>query len=480
MLISGIQLSKGIERNQSFYFMSFTSFVGFLGAAIVVIAFISLGHNLDEYLFFEELPDSTFKKIFFLGYFLFGLSMLCQPLYFRSLRKRVSKRVILILLGCLIPFFLALWSVGKGGSYLDRSFYVYIFILCLLSWTLVEATISNKQLPTIWFNLIRSTTLVFIGIFAIWMMILFVTNQQGYIFEFTLLEISQFDLSSRVLRGTVFIFLQLIILMHWMENFSYKAIELKARDKQVQDLLQEKDVLIENLSNSSTLIESGALSAGLAHELNQFLGRIALNRDEIVQLISQPKAKPDDLKLPLDNILQANQSAADLIISLRKLFSRGEEQSSLCNADDLVKDVASLYAARIRKSNIEMVLDLKVTEKQLIWESLFRQVLVNLLSNAIDALDTSFRDDKSIHIQSSVNQEGDYFLKITDNGPGISPQQGAKIFSLFTTSKSSGTGIGLWLSRYILERHRGSLTYENLPDNCGVSFILTIPEGSKA
>ena len=106
MLISGIQLSKGVERNQSFYFMSFANLIGFLGTGLVLIAFISFGHNLEPYRFFEELPDSVFKRIFFMGYFLFSLSMLCQPLYFRALRKKVSKKFILASLGCLILFFI--------------------------------------------------------------------------------------------------------------------------------------------------------------------------------------------------------------------------------------------------------------------------------------------------------------------------------------------------------------------------------------
>ncbi len=459
--------------------MSFTSSIGFLGTAIVVIAFIFLGHDLDSYRFFEELPDSKFKKTFFVGYFLFGFAMLCQPLYFRALRQRVSKSFILTSLACLILFFLSFLVVGKSGNYLDRSIFVYIFILCLLSWTLYEATISNRQLPTIWFALIRSTSLIFIGIFLIWMVVIFIANQQGYIYGFTRLDISHFDVSSRVLRGTLFIFIQLLILMHWMENFSYNAIKVKIRDEQIQSLLQEKDVLIENLSNRSTLIESGALSAGLAHELNQFLGRIALNRDEISQLINQPDVKPESLKLPLDNILKANQSAANLIVSLKKLFNHSAEDSSLCSVDDLVKDVISLYVGRIKKSNIEIVLDLQVTEPQLIWESLFRQVIVNLLSNAIEALDISSQKNKLIQIQSSLDQNGHYCLVITDNGAGINAQQGAKLFNLFATSKSSGTGIGLWLSRYIIERHKGSLTYQNLPEDGGVSFIINIPSGIK-
>ncbi|MBU3604875.1 HAMP domain-containing histidine kinase [Polynucleobacter sp. AP-Kaivos-20-H2] len=453
--------------------------MGLLGAIIVVIAFIFLGHEIDSYRFFEELPDSAFKKMFFLGYFLFGLSMSFQPLYYKSLRKRVSKSFILVSLGCVIPFFVLVWSVGKSGNYLDRAFFVYIFIVCLLSWMLVEVANSNKQLPTIWFNLIRSTILVFIGIFVIWLAIILVTNRQGYIFGFTLLDISQFDISSRVLRGNLFIFLQLLILMHWIENFSYNAIQLKTRDKQVQGLLLEKDLLIEKLANSSTLIESGALSAGLAHELNQYLARIELNSDEALQLIGQESVKPEDLKQPLGNILKANHLAAKLILSLKKLFNRGEESPSLCSIDDLIREIVSLYSGRIQKSHIQIEFDLQVIDRQSIWESLFRQVVVNLLSNAIDALDTSSQNNKVIQIHSRINEQGYYCLAITDNGPGIHGQQEAKLFNLFATSKSTGTGVGLWLSRYIVERHQGSLIYKNLPDNGGVSFIVTIPPGLK-
>ena len=480
MLISGIQLSKGVERNQSFYFMSFTSLIGCLGTTIVVIAFIFFGHDLDTYRFFEELPDSAFKKIFFLGYFLFGLSMLCQPLYFRALQKKVSKRFVLPILGCLIIFFYTVWSIGKNGNYLDRSFYVYIFIICLLSWLLFEATRSNKQLPTIWFSLIRSTSLIFIVIFVIWMAIIFVTNRQGYIFGFTLLDISQFDISSRVLRGTLFIFLQLVILMHWMENFSHNAIKVKARDKQIQDLLLEKDVLIENLSNKNALIETGALSAGLAHEFNQFLARIELNSGEVLDKINRPGVNLEELKLSMGNILKANHSAANLIISLKKLFQSGKDVALVINLDALVEDVASLYIERARKSGIVIKLDLQASEPIIVWDSLMRQVVANLISNAIDSLDLLARNNKEICIKSEIVEKRWYRFSVADNGFGVKPEYADKLFSLFVSSKSSGTGVGLWLSRHIIERHQGSITYQNLPENGGVSFIVNIPMGAKS
>lgn len=458
--------------------MSFTSLIGFLGTAIVVIALIFFGHDLDAYRFFEELPDSAFKKLFFLGYFLFGLSMLCQPLYFRALRKKISKRFILPILGCLVLFFFTVWSVGKNGNYLDRSFFVYIYILCLLSWLLFEVMKSSKQVPTIWLNLIRSTCLIFIGIFLIWSVIIFMTNRQGYISGFTLLEISQFDVSSRVLRGALFIFLQLLILMHWMENFSYNAIKVKSRDKQIRDLLVEKDLLIENLSNKNALVETGALSAGLAHEFNQFLARIALNSGEVLDKINRPDVNLEELKFSMGNILKANHSAANLIFSLKKLFQSGKDVAASINLDALIVEVSSLYQERARKSGIVIKLDLGVKEPIIVWDSLIRQVIANLISNAIEALDLITRDNKIISIKSEVDERGRYRLSVTDNGFGIKPEFAEKLFSLFVSSKSSGTGVGLWLSRYIIERHQGSLDFQNLADHGGVTFIVTIPMGA--
>ena len=480
MLISGIQLSKGVERNQSFYFMFFANLVGFLGTGVVLMAFVSFGHNLEPYRFFEELPDSVFKRIFFIGYFLFGLSMLFQPLYFRALRKKVSKTFFLASLGCLILFFIAVFLVGKSGNYLDRSLYVYIFILCLLSWILIEASGSNKQYPTIWFNLIRSTSLTFIVIFIVWMAIIFVTNRQGYFFGFTPHDISQFDIASRVLRGSLFLFLQLLILMHWIDNFSHNAIKVKTRDKQIQDLLLEKDALIENLSNKNALVETGALSAGLAHEFNQFLARIELNSGEVLDKINRADINLEELKFSMGNILKANHSAANLIISLRKLFQSGKDAAISINLDELVKEVTSLYADRMRKSAVSIKLDLQAQKPIIARDSLMRQVVANLISNAIEALDSLDRANKTIHIESRYDQNGHYQLRVTDNGLGIRPELTDKLFSLFASSKSAGTGIGLWLSHYIIERHQGSLGFENLPNHSGVTFSLTIPPGKKS
>jgi two-component system NtrC family sensor kinase len=106
-------------------------------------------------------------------------------------------------------------------------------------------------------------------------------------------------------------------------------------------------------------------------------------------------------------------------------------------------------------------------------------VVANLISNAIEALDSLDRNDKTIHIETKYDDKGWYRLCVTDNGLGIKPEQEDKLFSLFASSKPSGTGIGLWLSYYIAERHQGTLSFENLPNQGGVTFSMSIPPGNK-
>jgi signal transduction histidine kinase len=181
----------------------------------------------------------------------------------------------------------------------------------------------------------------------------------------------------------------------------------------------------------------------------------------------------------MGNILKANQSAANLIISLKKLFQSGKDVALLVNFDALVEEVSSLYVDRARKSGVLIKLDLKANEPIIVWDSLMRQVVANLISNAIDSLDLMARSNKVICIKSEIVEKRWYRFSVTDNGFGVKPEYVDKLFSLFVSSKSSGTGVGLWLSRHIIERHQGSLTYQNLPENGGASFIATIPMGAK-
>jgi C4-dicarboxylate-specific signal transduction histidine kinase len=100
-------------------------------------------------------------------------------------------------------------------------------------------------------------------------------------------------------------------------------------------------------------------------------------------------------------------------------------------------------------------------------------VVINLLNNAIHALENVDHLEKKIRIQTEQTSNT-VRLMVIDNGTGIPVEMGNTIFDLMKTSKSEGMGVGLWLSRHIVKRHRGALYYENQEDG-GVSFIMELP-----
>jgi signal transduction histidine kinase len=199
----------------------------------------------------------------------------------------------------------------------------------------------------------------------------------------------------------------------------------------------------------------------------------------VLDKINRPNINLEEIKFSMGNIIKANHSAANLVISLKKLFQSGKDVPLAINLDALVEEVASLYVERARNSGALIKLDLQASQPIFIWDSLMRQAVANLISNAIEALDLLDRDNKIIRIESGYDEKGRYRLSVTDNGYGVKPEYADKLFGLFVSSKSSGTGVGLWLSHHIIERHQGSLTYRNLPDKNGVSFIVSIPTGAK-
>jgi signal transduction histidine kinase len=468
-----------------------TTIIRIIGISLAFAMFSSAAISIfsETYNTQSDNPGALFGSLFLTRVPGMSLCFFLQGLFIRSIRRSVlDLKVLRLFLVLLVLIGLGMYifypnSIQSEASFanvdLINSLYRSLGFLLLVAYIFYEIRKNSKIQEQFSIKILFALCGILILHTLLWSVFLVMDYINHQSFSSQVGGAVNLDLNVRYIRTSFFCISEVLLCIYWAENYSLNAIQESQKQEKIQQLLIEKDALIENLSNSSTLIESGALSAGLAHELNQFLARIELNRDEVFQLISQPGVKPEDLKLPLDNILKANNSAAKLIVSLKKLFNHGEEDYSLCSIDDLVREVSSLYKGRMQKSQIQMTVDLQASGQQYIWESLFRQVVVNLLSNAIEALDTSFQSNKMIQINSSLEKNGDYRLVITDNGPGISNQQGAKIFTLFATSKSAGNGIGLWLSHHIIERHQGSLSYQNLPDKGGVSFIITIPPGTK-
>ncbi|MBU3578131.1 sensor histidine kinase [Polynucleobacter sp. UK-Kesae-W10] len=466
-------LIKAPKNQPTLIFLAFNSAA--LMCAFAVLYKLFSGENF-------ALPQQ--REIFFelVIYLIFCL----MPLFIRSTRKRVSSGCFVISLTLF-----AVTSLLLTIPLLNEKAYLYLVtelttlyiaidpirVLIPIIWCSYEATKKDRTHPNFLMSFIQNTLSIFILLLVAWLV---------YI-EFYLLSpelIDQLGLIGYKDYGQLFpikffhigIVSILIIILdaYWAQNYTLSAIDEHENQARIAKLLIEKDQLIQDLSNKNALVETGALSAGLAHELNQFLARIQMNSDEALAHINRPGTELEDLKPYLKNTLTANHSAANLIISLKKLFQAGKLESVSVDLDALVFDIASLYEDRARKSRIQIKLNLQANASFMVWDSLMRQAIANLIANAIDALDIVDRSNKEIQIQSSLDAYGRYCLEIADNGLGIDPAQAERLFSLFSSDKPSGTGIGLWLSSYIVQRHQGTLEFKNLPNREGVSFFITI------
>lgn len=243
-------------------------------------------------------------------------------------------------------------------------------------------------------------------------------------------------------------------------------------------LLAEREEIIRQLTLSNKSAGMGALVASFAHELNQPLTANLLHA-ELLQaqlgalMRGQGQPDPKTLHDVAEAMASDTQRAADIIRKLRNLFRMSKGQYTQLQMDQLVLEVLDLVQSKLKEANISLTTEF---DKNLLVSgdlTQLQQVVLNLLNNAIDAMVEGRTRYPHLRLRGKVvGQHID--LQVQDNGKGISPDRLEDVFSLFKTSKSQGMGVGLWLSRSIVEMHGGRLSFESEPGHRTV-FTLRLP-----
>lgn len=240
-------------------------------------------------------------------------------------------------------------------------------------------------------------------------------------------------------------------------------------------LLTEREEIIRQLTLSNKSAGMGALVASFAHELNQPLTANLLHA-ELVQAkleeAQRDKTSPDldILHQVIVAIVQDTQRAADIIRKLRKLFRMGRGEYTVLKLDELTQDVLDLVQSKMKNAHVGWSVEWDADLRLYGDATQLQQVILNLLNNAIDALMDSALPHPELRIRGRATEQC-VVLEVEDNGPGIEAERADDVFSLFKTSKSQGMGVGLWLSRSIVEVHGGRLTFLSEP---GVRTVFTL------
>jgi two-component system sensor kinase FixL len=231
----------------------------------------------------------------------------------------------------------------------------------------------------------------------------------------------------------------------------------------------------ERMMHVSRLATMGEMASGISHELNQPLTAIANYAQACMRLLAVPDPELTDVREALEQIAGQALRAGEIIRRLRSLVRKRETQREKSDVNDLIRELNSLTRADARSNDVRIILELAAGLPPVSLDRIqIQQVMLNLVRNSIDALESIPAADREIIIRSGASTTGDVFVEIADRGVGITADMLPHLFTPFSTNKPEGTGLGLAISRTIVESHRGRLDYRaNKPR--GAVFTVTLP-----
>jgi len=247
----------------------------------------------------------------------------------------------------------------------------------------------------------------------------------------------------------------------------------KDENQKITELLKEKERLIYGLMKANKTAATGALSASIAHELNQPLGASNLNIQFLKMKLEKGVINPELGKEILNSLEEDNKRAATIVRSLRSIFTDGEANAQETQLGDLISKVLDIVKPELKSKNIQI--QLRVDEDLVIKvnSAEIEQVILNLLNNAIQALANSGTLQRRITIEA-YKASNSVQLSVSDNGTGVAPEFKPQLFELLSTTKQTGMGLGLWLCKHIVTRYSGSIHYEDAIGG-GARFVLEFP-----
>ena len=247
----------------------------------------------------------------------------------------------------------------------------------------------------------------------------------------------------------------------------------KEENARITELLKEKERLIYGLMKANKTAATGALSASIAHELNQPLGASNLNIQFLKMKLEKGVLNPELGKEILDSLEEDNKRAATIVKSLRSIFNDSNLNAEEVLVSDLIAKVLNIVTPELRSKNIQIQLRIDDSLTIKVNSAEIEQVILNLLNNAGQSLANSGTLQRRIAIEvAKVGQS--ICLSISDNGAGVPLEFKSQLFELLSTTKQTGMGLGLWLSKHILTRYGGSIHYEDVVGG-GAKFIVKLP-----
>ncbi len=234
-----------------------------------------------------------------------------------------------------------------------------------------------------------------------------------------------------------------------------------------------------DLAHISRVTTMGELTASLAHEINQPIAAAITNANACLRWLARAHPDVEEAREAASRIVKDGTRAAEIISRIRLLFKKGAPQRESVDVDEVIQEMivllrseAARYSIPIRAELLAGLPKVKADRVQL------QQVFMNLMLNGIDAM-KGISAAGELTIRSERTASGQLLISVSDTGVGLPPHQADLIFDAFFTTKPNGTGMGLPISRSIIESHGGRL-WAAANSGRGATFQFTLPSEVEA
>ncbi|HSE24977.1 MAG TPA: ATP-binding protein [Pyrinomonadaceae bacterium] len=241
---------------------------------------------------------------------------------------------------------------------------------------------------------------------------------------------------------------------------------------------EARDKARSELAHMARVMSLGTLTASIAHELNQPLSGIVTNASTCMRMLAADPPNVDGARETARRTIRDGNRASEVVTRLRVLFSKKEVATESVDLNEAIREVIALSLSELRRSQVvlrtELAGDLPLVSGDRVQ---LQQVILNLLLNASDAMSGVDDRPRQMVIRTERDENDHVRLTVQDAGVGFEPQAGNSLFEAFYTTKSSGMGIGLSVSRSIIESHHGRI-WASPNDGPGATFSFSIPAAS--
>jgi two-component system sensor kinase FixL len=229
------------------------------------------------------------------------------------------------------------------------------------------------------------------------------------------------------------------------------------------------------LAHAGRVATLGELSASIAHEVNQPLAAIITNGEAALRWMARAEPDLGEARDALKRVIQDGERASEVIRRIRALTRKNEQNTARLDLNTVVADSLALVEREIAGRGVALSLDLVRDLPPVQADRIqLQQVLINLLLNALQAMDAVAPEARRLSLRTFADDSGNAVLAVEDSGPGFDPETASRLFSAFFTTKASGMGMGLSICRSIVEASGGRI-WATRNDGAGATFHVLLP-----